>query len=63
GKATDRLSRALEDIEAIEKRLKINDALTSLSGLTMLERHKATRKIGVTVKRLIYFSLSRNKKI
>ncbi|KAJ4834782.1 hypothetical protein Tsubulata_002188, partial [Turnera subulata] len=63
GKATDRLSRALEDTEAIEKRLKINEALTSLSGLTMFERHKSTRKIGCDRETLdIFFTIPEEEK-
>ncbi|KAJ4829261.1 hypothetical protein Tsubulata_050549, partial [Turnera subulata] len=63
GKATDFLSRALEDTEGIEKRLKINEALTSLSGLTMLERHKATRKIGCDRETLdIFFTIPEEEK-
>ena len=37
GKATDKLSRALEDGDANEKRLMINSELKKLSGLTMFE--------------------------
>ncbi|XP_042460179.1 uncharacterized protein LOC122043640 [Zingiber officinale] len=44
--ASNRLSKALEYDEGTEKRMKINEVLTKLPGLSMLERHKATRKIG-----------------
>ncbi|KAG6497149.1 hypothetical protein ZIOFF_045037 [Zingiber officinale] len=44
--ASNRLSKALEYDEGTEKRMKINEVLTKLLGLSMLERHKATRKIG-----------------
>ncbi|KAG6530087.1 hypothetical protein ZIOFF_012308 [Zingiber officinale] len=44
--ASNRLSKALEYDEGTDKRMKINEVLTKLPGLSMLERHKATRKIG-----------------
>ncbi|KAG6532808.1 hypothetical protein ZIOFF_006661 [Zingiber officinale] len=44
--ANNRLSKALEYDEGAEKRMKVNKVLTKLPGLSMLERHKATRKIG-----------------
>ncbi|KAG6482290.1 hypothetical protein ZIOFF_058921 [Zingiber officinale] len=44
--ASNRLSKALEYDEGVEKRMKVNEVLTKLPGLSMLERHKATRKIG-----------------
>ncbi|KAG6508806.1 hypothetical protein ZIOFF_034188 [Zingiber officinale] len=43
--ASNRLSKALEYDEGTEKRMKINEVLTKLPGLSILERHKATRKI------------------
>ncbi|KAG6520504.1 hypothetical protein ZIOFF_017560 [Zingiber officinale] len=44
--ASNRLSKALEYDEGAEKRMKVNEVLTKLPGLSMLERHKAIRKIG-----------------
>ncbi|XP_074556981.1 uncharacterized protein At2g29880-like [Curcuma longa] len=45
-KASNRLSKALEYDEGAEKRMKVNEVLTNLHDLSMLERHKAIRKIG-----------------